>query len=210
MIPTESMAGFIIASTLLSFSPGPDNIFVLSQSALNGRKTGILITLGLCTGLIFHTAIVALGIAAIIKTSAVAFTLLKFLGAMYLCFLAWSAFNSSNQNLKSNQSPKLSYKQLYRRGVFMNITNPKVSLFFLAFLPQFTAPSQGDLTLQIFTLGALFMLTALIVFSSIAVLASSLGSYLKKNKSAQTYLNRITTIVFILLAIKLVLYEVNI
>ena len=88
-MPLESIAAFIVASALLSIAPGPDNIFVLTQSALYGKKSGIFVTLGLCTGLIVHTTAVAFGIAAIFQTSVVAFTILKVLGALYLAYLAW-------------------------------------------------------------------------------------------------------------------------
>jgi len=133
MIPIDSVTTFIFASLLLSLSPGPDNLFVMTQSVLYGKKTGILITLGLCTGLIGHTAVVAFGLAAIIQTSEVAYTLLKILGASYLFYLAWQAMTEHSSNIKSNQQKQLTDYQLYRRGIIMNLTNPKISLFFKYF-----------------------------------------------------------------------------
>ena len=118
-------------------------------------------TLGLCTGLIVHTTAVALGVAVIFQVSAVAFSVLKIVGACYLLYLAWQAFRASATRLKSGEDRGLSFSTLYRRGIIMNITNPKVSIFFLAFLPQFADPGRGALTLQIIMLGFIFIISNL-------------------------------------------------
>ncbi len=200
----ESILTFTVASTLLSLAPGPDNIFVLTQSALYGRRPGILITLGLCTGLIFHTTAVALGVAAIFAVSVTAFTLLKLVGAGYLLFLAWSAFRASASNLDeiplANQPAA---GALYRRGILMNITNPKVAIFFLAFLPQFADPTAGNLPLQIFALGAIFITAALLVFIAIACMAGFISDWLKGSARAHVLLNRLAGLVFTVLALRL-------
>jgi threonine/homoserine/homoserine lactone efflux protein len=203
MIPVDSLITFVVASALLSVAPGPDNIFVLTQSALYGKKSGILVTLGLCTGLIVHTTAVAVGVAAIFQTSIVAFTVLKLLGAAYLLYLAWQAFRASASQLNASEPGLRSHGALYRRGIIMNITNPKVSIFFLAFLPQFASPEHGQLAPQIFFLGAVFICVALVVFSSIAILAGQLGGWLGNSPRAQIYLNRIAALVFTGLALKL-------
>lgn len=204
MIPVESIIPFVMASTLLSIAPGPDNIFVLTQSALYGKKSGVLNTLGLCTGLIVHTTLVAFGVAAIFQTSSFAFILLKAVGAGYLMYLAWQAFFASQASLQGQTPVFHSKGELYRRGIIMNITNPKVSIFFLAFLPQFTSSNNGTLAIQIFLLGALFIMVALVVFSLIAVLAGSLGHWMNRSSKIQLYLNRTAGIVLALLALKLV------
>jgi len=188
---------------MLSVAPGPDNIFVLTQSALHGRKSGILVTLGLCTGLLAHTTAVAFGVAAIFQTSIIAFTVLKLVGAVYLMYLAWQAFRASASNLEAAGPNLRSSSALYRRGIFMNITNPKVSIFFLAFLPQFASPQSGPLAPQIFILGGVFIIVALIIFSAIALLAGALGGWLRSSSRAQVYLNRIAGTVFAGLALKL-------
>lgn len=202
-MPLESIAAFIIASALLSIAPGPDNIFVLTQSALYGKKSGVLVTLGLCTGLIFHTTAVALGIAAIFQTSVVAFTVLKVIGALYLAYLAWQAFHASANTIETPGSNLRTSGALYRRGIIMNITNPKVTIFFLAFLPQFASPEHGQIAPQIFLLGAIFICVALVIFSAIALLAGVLGDWLHNSPKAQVYLNWVTGTVFGLLALKL-------
>jgi len=209
MIPLESITVFVIASALLSIAPGPDNIFVLTQSALYGKKSGVLVTLGLCTGLIFHTTAVAFGVAAIFHTSIVALTVLKVIGALYLAYLAWQAFLASSRSLQSRGSNLRSNGALYFRGIVMNITNPKVSIFFLAFLPQFVSPDHGPLASQIFLLGGVFICVALVIFSAIAVLAGALGAWLHNSPKAQVYLNRIAGAVFAGLALKLVTESPN-
>lgn len=198
------MITFVVASALLSIAPGPDNIFVLTQSALYGRKSGVLVTLGLCTGLVVHTTAVALGIAAIFQTSVVAFTLLKVAGALYLLYLAWQAFSASAERLENHGVTFRSSGALYRRGIIMNITNPKISIFFLAFLPQFASSQNGALAPQIFLLGMVFIGVALVIFSGISVLAGTLGGWLNRSPKAQVYLNRIAGTVFSGLALKLI------
>jgi len=203
VIPIESLFTFVAVSVILALAPGPDNIFVLTQSALHGRREGVLVTIGLCTGLMVHTTAVALGVAAVFQTSAAAFTALKIVGALYLLYLSWSAFSASASGLESSKSNKLSGARLYRRGIIMNVTNPKVSIFFLAFLPQFAAPENGPVAQQIFIFGAIFILITMVVFSSIALLAGMLGAWLQQSPKAQIYLNRLAGSVFAGLAIKL-------
>lgn len=203
MIPIDSLLTFSIAALLLSLAPGPDNVFVLTQSALYGRVSGVLVTLGLCTGLLVHTAAVALGIAVVFQTSAVAFTALKLVGAGYLLYLAWLALRAAPTALSGVSSTSRSFGALYRRGIYMNVTNPKVSIFFLAFLPQFASPERGSIALQMMILGALFICVTLLVFGSIALLAGTLGAQLSRSNTAQLYLNRVAGLVFAALAIKL-------
>ena len=162
MIDQSSLAMFIAASTALAFAPGPDNIFVLAQSISMGRTAGFIITLGLCTGLLVHTAVVALGIAAIFQTSVLAFNVLKYIGAAYLLYLAWKAFTARGSGIRPDGEPRLSRASLYRRGIIMNVTNPKVSLFFLAFLPQFIRPGTTDKTSAFLLLGAAFVVQSLL------------------------------------------------
>jgi len=207
MLDFETILLFITASSLLALAPGPDNLFVLTQSMSRGAKDGILITLGLCSGLVFHTTAVALGVAAIFQTSITAFNILKFIGAGYLLYLAYLSFKSNSKTKLNTKKNSLSPFKLYKRGVIMNITNPKVSIFFLAFLPQFTNPQNGNVTIQIFILGALFMLCALVVFSSIALVAGKLGNWFNRSPNAENILNKLAGTVFAGLAIKLALSE---
>lgn len=204
----EALIAFVVASALLAIAPGPDNIFVLTQSILFGKRSGILITLGLCTGLIFHTSIVALGVATLIQTSEWAFMVLKIFGALYLLYLALQISKSAPQQLIGERQA-LSEKALYLRGIVMNISNPKVSLFFLAFLPQFTQPEAGAVAAQIVLLGLVFGSISLLIFSGIAMAAAKIGKTLTRYPSLQHALQMTTALIFVLLAVNLMISAVD-
>ena len=205
MQPIDTLLVFFMASILLALTPGPDNLFVMAQAAQRGKMAGIAVTIGLCTGLLVHTSAVALGVAAIFQASAFAFSLLKFIGAAYLLYLAYRAFSAGAEDSDEKQIQKLNFGRLYGRGIIMNVTNPKVSLFFLAFLPQFTDPAFGPLIPQILLLGLLFILSTILIFGGISLLAGGIGGYFRRSSKAQLVLNRIAGGVFIALAIKLAL-----
>lgn len=202
----ETVITFTIASVVLAFAPGPDNIFVLTQSAMNGVRAGVAVTFGLATGLVIHTAAVVLGLAALIQVSPYAFFALKLLGAGYLLYLAWGALRSKPEAI-GGENAGLSLWQYYRRGIIMNATNPKVSIFFLAFLPQFVDPSLGAATGQMLLLALIFFLVTLAVFSSVALASGWLGTALSRSDSAQTVINRIAGLVFVGLAARLLVTE---
>ncbi|WP_072905352.1 LysE family translocator [Malonomonas rubra] len=207
MISLETFITFFTASLLLGLAPGPDNIFVLTQSALRGRGAGIAVMFGLCTGLVGHTLAVAFGVAVIFQTSATAFSLLKYIGAVYLVYLAWMSFRASANDLATNGNGDLSRWKLYRRGIIMNITNPKVSIFFLAFLPQFADPARGPIWIQLVLLGSLFIVATFLVFGTIALLAGTLGQWLNRSPRTQTVMNKLAGTVFLGLALKLATTE---
>lgn len=207
MLPLDTVALFFTASVALGLAPGPDNIFVLTQSALHGPRAGLLVTLGLCTGLLVHTTVVALGVAAVFQTSAVAFNGLKIAGAVYLLYLAWQAFRAGAVDVNAQSHGPVTGGRLYSRGVIMNITNPKVAIFFLAFLPQFVDPSADSLTLQIVMLGGLFVIATILVFGSIAWTAGLVGEWLRRSARAQVVMNRIAGTVFVALALRLAVSE---
>lgn len=207
MLSLETLMTFLAASILLGLAPGPDNIFVLTQSAMHGRWAGIIVTLGLCTGLVMHSAAVAFGVAAIFQKSAIAFSILKYLGAGYLLYLAWQAFQASGDTIGQKPGAALNRRQLYGRGIIMNITNPKVSIFFLAFLPQFADPSKGPIVLQLLLLGGLFIIATIAVFGCIAMVAGAIGLWLNRSKLAQKTLSRVAGAVFLGLALKLATTE---
>ncbi|MCC3861571.1 LysE family translocator [Pseudemcibacter aquimaris] len=203
MLPIELLTAFFVTAILLGITPGPDNIFVLTQSAVAGRRAGVAVTLGLLTGIFCHTVAVALGIAVIFQTSPVAFTALKIFGVGYLLYLAWGAFNAGDAKINGKSIQDISFFKLYRRGIIMNISNPKIAVFFLAFLPQFADPALGNIPGQILLLGTIFNIATLIVFMTICYLAGSIGDFLKSSDKAQTILNRIAGTVFVGLALKL-------
>ena len=200
----EICGAFFVAALILGIAPGPDNIFVLTQSALYGARAGLATTLGLITGLCGHTAAVALGVAALLQTSPLAFSLLKFAGAAYLLYLAWLSFCAGFSTILPQQESFPGYAALYRRGVIMNITNPKVTLFFLALLPQFANPARGSMELQIVIFGLLFQVATVIVFGTVSLLGNELA---KRSGSprAQIFMNRLAGCVFVALALALLL-----
>jgi len=207
MIDSQTLLVFFSTAMLLALAPGPDNLFVIAQSAQNGRAAGFAVTLGLCTGLIGHTMAVAFGLAAIVRASAMAFTILKGVGALYLLYLAWQAWRAGSVAENTEDSPALSGRALYRRGIVMNLTNPKVSLFFLAFLPQFADPRHGSMMLQFLQLGSLFILATLIVFGALSIVAGGLGDRFRRSPSALKLVNRVAAAVFVTLAVKLAISE---
>lgn len=203
MLSAETILTFFTASVLLGMAPGPDNLFVLTQSTLHGRAAGLVVMLGLCTGLVVHSAAVALGVAAIFQSSDVAFTVLKFCGAGYLLYLAWRTFTARADGLPEGLQSGPGRAALYRRGIIMNITNPKVSIFFLAFLPQFADPARGSVAVQVMLLGGLFIIATILVFGGVAIAAGSLRQWLSKSDRAQNILNKLTGVVLFGLAARL-------
>ena len=212
MLTPDAMMAFFVAALLLGIAPGPDNIFVLTQSALFGTTAGMVTTLGLVTGLCVHTTAVALGVAAIFQTSALAFTLLKTAGAGYLLWLAWLSFRAGASTEKIAQGDGGNagaafpgYMALYRRGIVMNVTNPKVSLFFLAFLPQFCDPTRGSVAVQVLILGALFMLATIVVFWVVAALGGRLAVWFNSSQRGQIMMQRVAGSIFVAMAAALLL-----
>lgn len=207
MLTVEIVMTFFMASVLLGLAPGPDNIFVLTQSTLHGRGAGLLVTLGLCTGLIVHSLAVAFGAAALFQSSELAFSALKFAGAAYLLYLAWGIFRAPITSVATSTVSGPGWTELYRRGIIMNITNPKVSIFFLAFLPQFADPARGSVALQIIGLGGLFILATLLVFGGIALAAGRLRIWLMQSERIQRWINRLAGAMFVGLALRLATSE---
>lgn len=202
-----SLAFFGIA-LLLGFTPGPDNLFVMMQSATHGRRAGFCVVLGLCCGLLVHTTAVALGLAAVFAAAPAAFTLLKFAGAAYLAYLAWQAWRAPAAAQPDQPAPQMHPGRMLVRGFIMNLTNPKVIFFFLAFLPQFVAPGLGPVALQLCWLGCLFILATLVSFGIITCFAAMLGERLKRSDAMQGILNRLSSLVFAGLALRLAFSKV--
>ena len=204
MVSLQTGLAFFSVAVLLALSPGPDNVFVLVHAAQHGVRAGVLVVLGLCSGLLFHTAAVALGLAALLAASPLAFGVLKGVGALYLLWLAWLSCRAPTGLLEGQAAEGLSARQTYARGIVMNATNPKVAIFFLAFLPQFVDPALGPVQWQIVQLGACFGLATLLVFGGIAALAGRFGQRLRESARAQQVLNRAAALVFAGLALRLV------
>ena len=201
-MPAQTSLTFFGISVLLALAPGPDNLFVLMQSAVYGCRAGLLVVLGLCTGLLMHTGAVALGLAALFAASETAFNVLKFAGAAYLLVLAWHAFRAPQSPLSSG-APRAARSRLYARGIAMNVTNPKVAVFFLAFLPQFVEPGRGGAAGQIVWLGVLFIVATLLTFGAIACFAAALGALLKRSPRIERWMSSLAGCLFVALAARL-------
>lgn len=162
--------------------PGPDNIFVLTESISKGAKNGILIAFGLNSGVLLHTLAAATGVSLILKQSELAFTIIQYAGAGYLLYLAFLTAKEKVEQFETKENDSKGAFKLFRTGFIMNILNPKVSLFFIAFLPQFVRPEQGNVTLQMVIMGIAFMVIGFLTFSSFALLAHQLRKPLNSLK----------------------------
>ncbi|WP_233098684.1 LysE family translocator [Aureibaculum flavum] len=198
----DIILSFIAATALLAITPGPDNIYVLITSISDGVKYGLATVFGLISGCIIHTTLVALGVSAIIKNNENLFLALKIFGASYLVFMAYNVYkSSSNINLTTDVKVEKSMYQLFKRGFIMNVLNPKVSIFFLAFFPSFLFSEELSTLLQFFILGFIFMAVSLIVFSLLALLSGQIATYIKENKNMGRFLKWLQIIVFVGIAI---------
>jgi threonine/homoserine/homoserine lactone efflux protein len=201
----EILLSFAFATSLLAISPGPDNIFVLTQSIVNGKKFGLATVFGLISGCLVHTTLLAFGISAVIKESEILFTGIKVLGAIYLIFLAYKVYKSDATITFSEENvSKKTTRQLFKEGFIMNVLNPKVSIFFLAFFPGFLYSDTINTVFQFYVLGIIFMLVSLVIFSMIAILAGTISKNIKGNNKIGYYLKWTQIAVFILIAIFIV------
>lgn len=182
--------------------PGPDIIYVMMQSVANGKKHGIATALGLVSGIIVHTTLIALGIAAVIQKSDNLFVTIKVFGASYLFYIAFKIYKSSAEiSLQEKEMQTKTYVQHFKQGFIMNVLNPKVAIFFLAFFPGFIDISRGHITQQIYILGFLFILQAFLIFSVVSITAASLTSFLRGNQKFEKYLKIVQIVVFVAIGI---------
>lgn len=196
---------FITSSILLILASGPDIVFTITQGITNGRKAGFITAIGLCLGNSVHTMAAAFGLSVIFKTSELAFVLFKTFGALYLFYLVLKAIKHRNDPLVANtDNNAVNHRGLLLRGFFMNVLNPKVALFFLAFLPQFVNPEYGNIPLQMILLGFIFMILVAIIFGSIGYFAGSLGDWILKKPGFAKILNLASATIFCGLGIKLI------
>ena len=211
------MLEFFIAAIVVALAPGPDNLFVLAQSATHGAKAGFCVICGLCTGILVQTCLLVVGVSALIAASPVAFFVIQCMGAAYLVYLAYKSFQvragvvALDERRENGQSPTderrvgvVSARRLYLRGIVMNLTNPKAVLFALSFIPPAVNLSRPmHPTVQIALLGAEFIAATFIVFGSIAFLAGAVKKFMLKSPKANRNLNWFSGCVFVLLAVAL-------
>jgi threonine/homoserine/homoserine lactone efflux protein len=203
---TSTLIYFLGASVALTIAPGPDNIFVLTQGIARGRKPAIVTALGMCGGISIHTTAAAFGVSAVFYSSVVAFNAVKYAGAAYLLYLACKTLKERS-TVKLLKPDARSAAALFKRGFIMNVVNPKVAMFFLAFLPQFVSPGAGYFPLQMLLLGLIFMLQAVIIFCLIGYFSGGIGSFILARPKIAKYFDWLTAGVFASLGVRLALAE---
>lgn len=198
----QILISFVLATAVVAFSPGPDNIFILIQSATHGKKTGMAVVLGLMTGCLIHTSLVAFGLSAFIQSNESLYFILKLFGTAYMLFLAIRVYKSNmNFNKDQKKAQPDGFYELFKQGFVMNVLNPKVSVFFLAFFPTFLFSETMELYKQFYTLGFLFILTSFSVFSCFVFLSSYFSKLFLKSPQRQLLLKRLQMGFFIGIAV---------
>ena len=209
------MFNFFIAALVVALAPGPDNLFVLAQSATHGARAGFSVICGLCTGICVQTVLLIVGVSALIAASPIAFFVLQCCGAAYLLYLAYKSFQvragvvkldagDAGEMRAGGEGAGLSFRRLYLRGIIMNLTNPKAVLFALSFIPPAVDMSRDmSPSLQMVVLGAEFVTATFIVFGSIALLAGTVKKFMLNSPKVNRNLNWFSGCVFVALAIAL-------
>ncbi|MFK5973311.1 MAG: LysE family translocator [Flavobacteriaceae bacterium] len=204
----ETLYAFSLATTALAITPGPDNIYVLTQSVTNGLKHGLATTAGLISGCLVHTTLLAIGVSALLKENDSMFLTIKWLGALYLFYLAFQVFKGDSSILLFKGGvPKKTLSRLFKQGFVMNVLNPKVTIFFLAFFPSFLFSDTLSTMVQFYVLGLLFMILSFGVFCSIVLLSGAISNYLKSNTYVGVFLKWAQVFVLICIGVYILLSD---
>ena len=196
-----TVISFLGAAIVLTLVPGPDNLFTLAQSIAKGKNP--IFILGSLVVLLVHIAAATIGISAIIYQSSLVFTIVKYAGAAYLLYLAYKSFREKGSTFHLDKADSLDYKSLYKKGIIMNFLNPKVSLFFLAFFPQFINYEHGNVSVQMLVYGFLFLVQTLVIFTLISIFAGKVVYFLRKNASICKKINMIQGALFTVIGLKI-------
>ena len=206
LISPEQFIGFLSAALLITISPGPDNLMVLSVGVSRGRRQGMVFGIGCALGCLSHTVLAALGVSALIAASPAAFGALKIIGGAYLVWLGIGALRSRGEaRVAQTGLPDESLGRLFAKGLFANAINPKVVLFFLSFLPQFVAADRGDASWQTAQLGVLFTAQAVVLFSLLGYFSGAVGAWINRHPGAGMWMDRVAGAVFVGLGLKLII-----
>lgn len=206
MISGHDLLIFLTASILLNIAPGPDTLYVLTRTVAQGRRAGILSSIGACSGALVHVSAAALGLSVVLATSAIAFTVVKYAGAAYLVYLGIRTLRARETvTIEKARPSRASGWRVFRDGIVVDVLNPKAALFFMAFLPQFVKPAAGHATLQFFALGLIVIAIALVWESLLVLFAHRVTRRLSANRNVSRWLNRALGTVFIALGIRLAL-----
>ncbi len=198
----STIFAFLCAAVLLTLAPGPDILFVLTKSMAQGAKSGVLVAFGLVSGVFIYSLLASLGVLALVRSSKIVFEMVRYLGAAYLLYLAWRAWQSRKlMVLPSSQKGGVSFFSLYRTGLLMSLLNPKLMIFFLAFFPQFVNLEAPDAGQNIFILGIIFCVQAFFIMAGVAVGAARVAKQLREKPQTAQILNMITALVLFLIAV---------
>jgi threonine/homoserine/homoserine lactone efflux protein len=198
---------FLATSIAITVAPGPDNLQVLARGISQGRAAGLVAALGFAAGITFHTTLAALGVAALLRSSPLAFEAIKLAGAAYLIWIGIKALRSQGLASAHQRAPQ-PLMTVFRQSVLGNLLNPKVTLFFVVFLPQFVQPhGTQSVTVQMLELGVLFMLQTVVVFSLFGVCAGIIGGWLKRRPRVGVWLDRLAGATFIAIGIRVALRD---
>lgn len=201
MIEIYNILFYLITVVLLALMPGPDIIFVITQGITKGKKEAIFVSLGLGSGCIFHSALASFGVSIVFQQSEIAFNVLKIFGAFYLFYLAFMTYKNAKNTDDKKESP---IKNGFKKGILMNLLNPKVILFFLAFLPQFVPNGVVDKGVYMFLLGLIFAFVSTGVFVVVSILSSFLNRVLVQQPKLMVVMNKLSALVLSVLAMVLV------
>ncbi len=199
------IALFLVASALLTIAPGPDIVYVLTRGIAQGPRAGFAAALGFASGCVFHTVLAAVGIAALIRSSEIAFDAVRYAGAAYLVWIGVQALRHRSSFSIEAASDKRALATIYRQSVIGNMLNPKVTLFFLAFLPQFVNTQAGHVGWQMALLGVIFMIQTVLIFGAVALFSGWLGAWIRRKPAIGERLNVFAGITFIALGIRVAL-----
>jgi len=194
---------FATASFALIAAPGPDMIFVFSRGIANGKKVGLFSAAGVAVGIMIHTLLASAGLAALFKTSAIAFIIVKYAGATYLLYLGSKALYNARKSAVSETEKKQSSQPAFWQGIITNVLNPKVALFVLAFLPQFVTQSAASPASQMLFLGMVYACFTLLMYGLLGYFTGNIGSWLKSHPKAELWINRCSGLILIGLGLKL-------
>ncbi|MGH3144205.1 MAG: LysE family translocator, partial [Rubrobacter sp.] len=207
LMPDTNLLLFVSASLALIIVPGPDMIYVLTRGVSQGRSAGLVSAAGVCSGVLVHTAFAAVGLSAILARSAAAFSVVKYAGAAYLVYLGIRAILDREKFAAHGRVERAGLAIVFRQGVLSNVLNPKVALFFLAFLPQFVDPATGATGLQMLAFGVAFTFMGLVVLSVVALFSGALGEWLRSRPSFAGALRWLTGSVLVGLGLRLAFPE---
>ncbi len=198
---------FILTSVVIIMTPGQDMILVMSRSIAQGQKAGIVTALGVSVGLMGHTILATLGLGALLMASEWLFNIIKYIGAGYLIYLGYQLLTSKSHKLAIKDLDKVSYKKMFMQGAISNISNPKITIFYFSYLPQFIVPNGGSEAFQLFILGTTFAVITFFLKSPIGFIAGLLSTWIKARPMVLNYINKTSGVILVALGLKLALSE---